>query len=147
MADQRLIWGDRSVVDRIGGAAYDYAVEREWLARPSGLALWGTDTRVLYDGIRLIGDLSDGSAVLDVPCGGGLALRGLRSDQRVRYVAADISTDMLARARRRAADLGRDDIEFTEADIEPATSSRRAGSRRSRRCRCRRWCPGGAARP
>jgi len=118
MADQRLIWGDRSVVDRIGGAAYDYAVEREWLARPSGLALWGTDTRVLYDSIRLIGDLPDGSAVLDVPCGGGLALRGLRSDQRVRYVAADISTDMLARARRRAADLGRDDIEFTEADIE-----------------------------
>jgi len=118
MADQRLIWGDRSVVDRIGGAAYDYAVEREWLARPSGLALWGTDTRVLYDSIRLIGDLPDGSAVLDVPCGGGLALRGLRSDQRVRYVAADISTDMLARCRRRAADLGRDDIEFTEADIE-----------------------------
>ncbi|MGB8503602.1 class I SAM-dependent methyltransferase [Mycobacterium sp.] len=118
MADQRLIWGERTVVDRIGGAAYDYAVEREWLARPSGLALWGTDTRVLYDSIRLIGDLPDGSAVLDVPCGGGLALRGLRSDQRVRYVAADISTDMLARARRRAADLGRDDIEFTEADIE-----------------------------
>ena len=80
--------------------------------------MWGTDTRVLYDSIRLIGDLPDGSAVLDVPCGGGLALRGLRSDQRVRYVAADISTDMLARARRRAADLGRDDIEFTEADIE-----------------------------
>ena len=41
MTDQRLIWGDRSVVDRMGGAAYDYAVEREWLARPSGLALWG----------------------------------------------------------------------------------------------------------
>ena len=32
---------------------------------------------------------------------------------------------MLARARRRAADLGRDDIEFTEADIEavPTTIS------------------------
>ena len=118
MADQRSIWGERTVIDRIGGAAYDYAVEREWLARPAGLALWGTDTRVLYDSIRLIGDLPDGSAVLDVPCGGGLALRGLRSDQRVRYVAADISTDMLARARRRAADLGRYDIEFTEADIE-----------------------------
>ena len=118
MTDQRSIWGERTVVDRIGGAVYDYAVEREWLARPAGLALWGTDTRVLYDSIRLIGDLPDGSAVLDVPCGGGLALRGLRSDQRVRYVAADISTDMLARARRRAADLGRYDIEFTEADIE-----------------------------
>ena len=118
MADQRSIWGKRTLVDRIGGAAYDYVVEREWLARPTGFALWGTDTRVLYDSVRLIGDLPDGSAVLDVPCGGGLALRGLRSGQRVRYVAADISTDMLARARQRAADLGRDDIEFAEADIE-----------------------------
>lgn len=118
MTDQRSMWGERTVVDRIGGAVYDYAVEREWLARPAGLAFWGTDTRVLYDRIRLIGDLPDGSAALDVPCGGGLALRGLRSDQRVRYVAADISTDMLARARRRAADLGRFDIEFIEADIE-----------------------------
>jgi SAM-dependent methyltransferase len=118
MAYQRSIWGERTVVDRIGGAVYDYVVERERLARPAGLALWGTDTRVLYDSIRLIGDLPEGSAVLDVPCGGGLALRGLRSDQRVRYVAVDISSDMLARARRRAADLGRYDIEFTPADIE-----------------------------
>src|SRR6516164_2628602 len=99
MADQRSMWGERTLVDRIGGAAYDYAVEREWLARPAGLAVWGTDTRVLFDAIRLIGDLPDGAAVLDVPCGGGLALRGLRSDQRLRYVGADISTDMLTRAR------------------------------------------------
>jgi len=62
--------------------------------------------------------LPDGSAVLDVPCGGGFALRGLRPDQDVRSVAADTSTDMLARAQRRAADLGRDDIVFTEANIE-----------------------------
>jgi SAM-dependent methyltransferase len=118
MADPRSMWGERTVMDRIGGGAYDFAVEREWLARPAGLALWSTDTRLLYDSIRMLGDLPDGSSVLDVPCGGGLALRGLRSDQRVRYVAADISTDMLARARHRAADLGREDIEFTEADIE-----------------------------
>ncbi len=117
MAEQRSIWGGRTFVDRIGGGAYDFAAEREWLARPAGLALWATDTRILYDNIRMLADLPDGSSVLDVPCGGGLALRGLRSGQRVRYVAADISTDMLARARRRAADLGRHDIEFTEADI------------------------------
>src|SRR5699024_4139935 len=60
----------------------------------------------------------DGPAVRAIPCGGAAALRGLLPDQRVRYVAADISTDMLARARRRAAKLGRADIEFTEADIE-----------------------------
>jgi SAM-dependent methyltransferase len=117
MADVRNAWSERTV-GRLGGGAYDYVVEREWLARPGGLALWGTDTTLLFDSIQLIGDLPNGSAVLDVPCGGGLALRGLRKGQQVRYVAADISPDMLARARRRASALGRNDVEFVEADIE-----------------------------
>jgi SAM-dependent methyltransferase len=116
MPEQRSIWGG-GAAGRLGGA-YDFAVEHEWLARPAGLALWGTDTGMLYDSIRMIGELLDGSAVLDVPCGGGVALRGLRPGQHVRYVAADISTDMLDRARARAAALSRDDIEFVEADIE-----------------------------
>ncbi|MCW2565846.1 MAG: hypothetical protein QOD59_3363 [Mycobacterium sp.] len=117
MSDVRNTWSDR-IVGRLGGGVYDYVVEREWLARPGGLALWGTDTTLLFDSIRLVGDLPDSSAVLDVPCGGGVALRGLRADQKVRYVAADVSVDMLARARRQAFAMGRDDIEFTEADIE-----------------------------
>jgi SAM-dependent methyltransferase len=117
MPEQRSIWSG-GAVGRVGGGAYDFAVEHEWLARPAGLALWGTDTRMLYDSIRTIGELPEGSAVLDVPCGGGVALRGLRPGQNLRYVAADISTDMLGRARARAAALGRDDIEFVEADIE-----------------------------
>ncbi len=117
MSDVRNTWSDR-LVGRLGGGAYDYVVEREWLARPGGLALWGTDTTLLFDSIRLVGDLPDSSAVLDVPCGGGVALRGLRADQKVRYVAADVSVDMLARARRQAFAMGRDDIEFTEADIK-----------------------------
>jgi ubiquinone/menaquinone biosynthesis C-methylase UbiE len=116
MADLRENWAGR--VGKIGGAVYDYAVERERLARVAGFALWGTDTRLIFDAIRKLGDVPDGAAVLDIPCGGGLALRGLRPDQRIRYVAADISPDMLARARRRAAELGRNDIEFTTADIE-----------------------------
>jgi ubiquinone/menaquinone biosynthesis C-methylase UbiE len=117
MADVRNTWSDR-IVGRLGGAAYDYVVQREWLARPGGLALWSTDTTLLFDSIRMLGQLPDGSAVLDVPCGGGLALRGLRKDQQVRYVAADISPDMLARARRRASTLGREGVEYVEADIE-----------------------------
>ena len=117
MPEQRSIWSG-GAVGRVGGGAYDFAVEHEWPARPAGLALWGTDTRMLYDSIRTIGELPEGSAVLDVPCGGGVALRGLRPGQSLRYVAADISTDMLDRARARAAALGRDDIEFVEADIE-----------------------------
>jgi SAM-dependent methyltransferase len=117
MTDVRNTWSDR-IVGRLGGGAYDYVVEREWLARPGGLALWGTDTRLLFENIRTLSELPDGSAVLDVPCGGGVALRGLRADQQVRYVAADISVDMLARARRRASALGLNDVEFAEADIE-----------------------------
>jgi SAM-dependent methyltransferase len=93
-------WSARTV-GRLGGAAYDFVVEREWLARPGGIALWGTDTRLLFDSIRTLGEMPDGSAVLDVPCGGGIALRGLRQGQQVRYVAADISPDMLARAGSR----------------------------------------------
>ena len=116
MPEQRSIWGGG--VAGWGGGAYDFAVEHQWLARAGGLALWGTDTRMLYNSFRTIGELPDGSAVLDVPCGGGVALRGLRPGQSVRYVAADLSTQMLARARTRAATLGRDDIEFVEADIE-----------------------------
>ena len=110
-------WTSRSV-GRLSGALYDAAVEREWLARPAGRAMWGTDTRLLFDSIRTVGDLPDGSAVLDIPCGGGLAFRGLREGQQVRYVAADISPDMLVRARRRASAMGREGVEFAEADIE-----------------------------
>jgi SAM-dependent methyltransferase len=95
---------------------YDLVVEREWLARPGGALLWGTDTRLLYDAIRSIGAVPDGAAVLDVPCGGGLALRGVRPGQEIRYVAADISPVMLARTRAQAARLGHA-VEVTAADI------------------------------
>lgn len=118
MPGARPQWGQRTIADRVGGGVYDFAVEREWLARPFGLALWGTDTRVLYESIGVLGALPDGAAVLDIPCGGGVALRGLRADQRLRYVAADISTDMLARARDRAAALSLENIEFRPADIQ-----------------------------
>ena len=109
-------WAGR--IGDLGGAIYDAGVEREWLARPAGLLLWGTDTTLLYDSIRRIGDLPAGASVLDVPCGGGLALRGVRRGQDLRYVAADISSAMLDRARRRAEGHGRTDVEFVEADIE-----------------------------
>lgn len=116
MADVATNWAGR--VGKFAGGFYDFGVEREVLARPAGLAMWGTDTRLLFDAIAGIGEVPDGAAVLDIPCGGGLALRGLRPDQQVRYVAADISGDMLMRAQRRAVALGRHDIEFVEADIE-----------------------------
>lgn len=101
-------------VGRLGGAVYDFGVERERLARPAGRLLWGTDAGLLYASIRSIRELPDGAAVLDVPCGGGVALRGLRSG--LRYVGADLSPDMLARTRRRAARRGLD-VELVEADV------------------------------
>ena len=56
--------------------------------------------------------------ILDVPCGGGVAFRGLRPGQRVRYVAADLSPVMLGRARAEAKRRDLHQIEFTEADVE-----------------------------
>jgi ubiquinone/menaquinone biosynthesis C-methylase UbiE len=56
--------------------------------------------------------------VLDIPCGGGFALRVLRPGQPVRYVAADISPHMLGRAREVARGMRAPDaIEFVEADV------------------------------
>lgn len=105
-------------IGTVYGAVYDFTVQRERLARPAARALWGADIGPIYDDIRALGELPAGTSVLDAPCGGGLALRGLRPGQDVRYVSADLSTVMLTRARRRAADLGLSGVEFVEANIE-----------------------------
>ena len=115
--DVRAVWRSPRF-DRFGAAAYDFFVERERLARVGGLLAWGTDTRLLYRSLDVIPSLPDGSAILDVPCGGGLAFRALRPEQRVRYVAADISPGMLRRARREAQTRGLEQIELMEADVE-----------------------------
>jgi ubiquinone/menaquinone biosynthesis C-methylase UbiE len=94
---------------------YDFMVERASL----GGALWrlgmGSDLGKLYAAADEIGRLPAGSAVLDIPCGGGVALRGVAPGQDVRYVAADISPAMLERTRRAAEQRGVD-VELREAD-------------------------------
>ncbi len=109
---------DRWRSERLAAAIYDAGVEHERVARIAGLAMWGADTRRLFAEIARLAETPAGSSILDVPCGGGLAFRGLRPGQDVRYVAADISPYMLQRAhseaRRRRAE---DRIEFVEADI------------------------------
>jgi SAM-dependent methyltransferase len=98
---------------------YDFFVERESLARVAGVVAFGTDTSKLYDAIGAIEELPAGSSVLDIPTGGGVALRGIRPGQGIRYVAADISPDMLDRARRVARERGvGDQVEFETADVE-----------------------------
>jgi ubiquinone/menaquinone biosynthesis C-methylase UbiE len=83
--------------DPLWAHVYDWTVEHPG---PGG-ALWrlgiGSDLRRLYAAAAEIGRQPAGSSVLDVPCGGGVALRGLRPGQGVRYVAADISQNMLDR--------------------------------------------------
>ena len=99
-------------------AVYDFFVERESLSRPAGKLLFGTDTQLLYDEMRAIDDVPDGGAVLDIPCGGGVALRALGREQRLRYVAADIAPAMLERTDQVARSRGLDQVETRIADAE-----------------------------
>jgi ubiquinone/menaquinone biosynthesis C-methylase UbiE len=99
------------------GLIYDFCIEREWLMRAVGRDVWGIDMSVLYASMEAIGRVTDGSTILDVPCGGGVAFRALRPDQDVRYIAADLSEEMLARAQRRAQQQSLSRVEFAVADM------------------------------
>jgi ubiquinone/menaquinone biosynthesis C-methylase UbiE len=100
------------------GAAYDWWIERPSVAQLIGRAVWGVDLELLYRSIAgEIGALADGTVVYDVPCGGGLALRALRPDQDVRFVAADVDPKMLDRTRNRSVARGLMQVEIVEADM------------------------------
>jgi len=113
--------------DPLWGSFYDWTVEHE----RAGGALWRlgiqSDLRLLYRAAEEIGRQPAGARVLDVPCGGGVALRGLRTGQGVAYVAADISQRMLDRTRSRAEQLAvADQVSTRLADVgalpfEPAS--------------------------
>jgi SAM-dependent methyltransferase len=104
--------------DPLWASVYDWTVEHP----RAGVPLWrlgiGSDLRLLYAASGEIGRLPAGSAVLDVPCGGGVALRGLRPGQGVRYVAADIAPTMLERTALAARARGVDDqVATCAADV------------------------------
>lgn len=100
------------------GAFYDFYIERPWLAGAIGRTVWGVDLAPLYASMAAVGRLPDGATVLDVPCGGGVALRALRPDQRVRWIAVDIDEAMLARCERRARErTPQADVELVAADM------------------------------
>jgi SAM-dependent methyltransferase len=101
----------------LDATVYDSAVEREHVARVLGRLIWGMDASRFYRDIARLGEEPDDAEILDVPCGGGVAFRGLRAGQRVRYVAADLSPVMLERARAEAQRRGLGQIEFIEADV------------------------------
>jgi SAM-dependent methyltransferase len=100
------------------GRGYDAYIKRPAAARLIGRALWAADTGPMYALMDVVGATPDGSTVLDAPCGGGLAFRSLRPEQRVRYVAADLSAGMIERARAEAERRGLSQVELVRADIE-----------------------------
>lgn len=98
------------------GVVFSAYMERPRLSRAIGRLLWGGDSRDYYLSMAAAGEVGPGGTIVDCPCGAGPALRGLRPEQQVRYVAADLSPAMLRRARKRAAARGLDRVEFVEAD-------------------------------
>jgi ubiquinone/menaquinone biosynthesis C-methylase UbiE len=99
------------------GAVYDFYIEHDWLMRLIGRVVWGIDASVLYTSMEAISRAGEGATILDVPCGGGVALRALRPDQDVRYIAVDVSEKMLERAEHRAKRRSLSQVEFAVADM------------------------------
>jgi ubiquinone/menaquinone biosynthesis C-methylase UbiE len=102
----------------IEATTYDWAVEHEHVAGVLGRLVWGTDTSAFYRDIARLSELPAETKVLDIPCGGGVAFRGLRPEQELDYAAADLSPVMLRRARAEADRRGIHWLEFVEADVE-----------------------------
>jgi SAM-dependent methyltransferase len=102
------------------GRLYDFGIERPRVAQAFGQLLWGIDLAPLYASMAAIGELPDGATVLDVPCGGGVALRALRPGQRVRWIAVALEGAMLDRCERRARERGLDlaAVELLQADMQ-----------------------------
>ncbi len=98
------------------GVAYSAYMERPGLSRLIGRAVWGGDSKPYYDSMSAVAEVADGGTIVDCPCGAGPALRALRSNAKVRYVAADLSPSMIRRARRRAQARGLVSVEFIEGD-------------------------------
>lgn len=98
------------------GAAYSAYMERPRLSRLIARAVWGGDVRPYYESMGAVAEVPEGGTVVDCPCGAGPALRSLRPDTEIRYVAADRSSSMLRRARKRARARGLANVEFVYAD-------------------------------
>ena len=107
-------WSD----DPLWAGIYDFLVENPTVGRPAWGVGLGSSLQRLYDACDEIGELPEGARVLDVPCGGGVALRGVRAGQGLHYVAADISETMLERTMTAARERGvADQVTPVAADV------------------------------
>jgi SAM-dependent methyltransferase len=98
------------------GAAYSAYMERPFLSRLIGRAVWGSDVRPYYESMEAIREVAPGGTIVDCPCGAGPALRALEPEKQVRYIGLDLSPSMLRRARKRAQARGLGEIELVPAD-------------------------------
>lgn len=103
--------------ERLVASVYDFAVQNPWLGRAGAWALWGFDIRQLTASIERVRKQPAGSAVLDVPCGGGLVFAALSPGHGLDYTALDFSPVMLERAGRRQEQLGLEGIRFHQGDV------------------------------
>ena len=109
---------NRALFEGAFGEIYGLYIEQERLSRVIAALMWGADVRPFYASMRVIGEVRDGGVIVDVPCGAGVAFRGIRAGQDVRYIAIDLSPRMLERARRRATQRGLGQIELVEGDAQ-----------------------------
>lgn len=100
---------------RLAGV-YDFYMQHEHVSRVWARVAWGSDVRHYYASMVTIGEVPDGGTIVDCPCGSGVALRGLRPDQDVRYLGFDLSQGMLYRAQREAVRRGLGQVELAKAD-------------------------------
>ena len=98
------------------GLLYDFYAQRPCLMAVVGRAVWGVETAPLYRSIARLSS-AEHVTILDVPCGGGVALRALKPGQDVRYIATDRSPKMITRAKRCARRRSLDQVEFVRADM------------------------------
>jgi SAM-dependent methyltransferase len=91
-------------------------MERPCLSRLVAKAVWGADVRPYYESMAAIAEVEPGGTIVDCPCGAGPALRALRPDQDIRYLAVDLSPSMLRRARKRIAQRNLQRVELLPAD-------------------------------
>ena len=89
-----VTWSTLSYAGHTSGLVLPHAAVQDIATRKARLPFQ------LKGDIARLAEAPDGTVILDVPCGGGVAFRGLRPGQRVRYVAADLSPVMLGRAPR-----------------------------------------------
>lgn len=91
---------------------YSGAVAKGYDTRRSGQVKWHREQDILS---RLIGNLPEGCAVLDIPCGTGRLFQFF-AERGVTVTALDISDDMLKEARAKHAESG-GEITIGQGDI------------------------------